>query len=727
MDYLLLMTGTPIQNNTDEIFTMFNLLDRVEFGHNRTRKLFREEYGELDDPQQVENLKTLLRSRMLRRMKDDVFTGVEAVPAKQETIIWVELTARQKELYRGLLDRRRGALQGKGDRYDRVGKLNNLDMELRKLCNHPVLVDGAEDLIADAVEREIKLASKSDDEAEAYAREETYVRCCGKMVLLNILLPKLKAEGHKVLIFSQMTRMLDLLQDYLEQRSYPCERLDGSVSGHDRQAAIDRFSAKSPSKRENTFVFLLSTRAGGVGINLTAADTVIIYDSDWNPQNDLQAMARCHRIGQDKQVTIYRLVTKMSYEEGMFKKSMSKLTMDQLLLTAEGAGADIIAKPKQKELENLIKFGAYDILKEETEAEVASATFGAQGIDAILASNTETIASGEQHSSFSKAPFAAPDANSNNMDINDPEFWSKVGGDKWASDALAAEEEEWGGRKKRTAAMQHKEYNPNYDDDAFDDFLSADEDADSEEEGRGRKKGKGGGGEAAKSRTRNRPSRAKVGLGLKCWNKVERERYRKEMLRLGPGRPDEILDNHSFRRSVPEARAFERALGAVMAEACDCAAQDSTAEGAGIVGATVAMAAAATMRLQVMREELEPGTEVEAELEGRWLAATVSGAGGGAGGGARVALVEYDTGTHVRLQWAAEVTPRPAHNEVPIGSLYHLRAKFQVLADPQFIEYLQKPTIRLKDQQSLNAMGRLQRLLARTVTNNQSAHTISAA
>ena len=105
----------------------------------------------------------------------------------------------------------------------------------------------------------------------------------------------------------------------------------------------------------------------------------------------------------------------------------------------------------------------------------------------------------------------------------------------------------------------------------------------------------------------------------------------------------------------------------------------------------------------------------------------MSGAGGGAGGGARVALVEYDTGTHVRLQWAAEVTPRPAHNEVPIGSLYHLRAKFQVLADPQFIEYLQKPTIRLKDQQSLNAMGRLQRLLARTVTNNQSAHTISAA
>ena len=184
-------------------------------------------------------------------------------------------------------------------------------------------------------------SEKSDDEAEAYAREETYVRCCGKMVLLNILLPKLKAEGHKVLIFSQMTRLLDILEDYCTMRNHKMVRIDGQTGGEEREQAVEDFNKPG----SDLFVFLLSTRAGGVGINLTAADTVIIYDSDWNPQNDLQAMARCHRIGQDKQVTIYRLVTKMSYEEGMFKKSMSKLTMDQLLLTAEGAGADIIAKP----------------------------------------------------------------------------------------------------------------------------------------------------------------------------------------------------------------------------------------------------------------------------------------------------------------------------------------------------------------------------------------------
>ena len=107
------------------------------------------------------------------------------------------------------------------------------------------------------------------------------------MVLLDKLLPKLRKEGHKILIFSQMVRMIDIIEEFCEFRKYTCERLDGRVAGNDRQKSIDRFN-----KQSDSFVFLLSTRAGGVGINLTAADTVLIFDSDWNPQNDIQAMVR---------------------------------------------------------------------------------------------------------------------------------------------------------------------------------------------------------------------------------------------------------------------------------------------------------------------------------------------------------------------------------------------------------------------------------------------------
>lgn len=149
------------------------------------------------------------------------------------------------------------------------------------------------------------LASGRRSEFERRRMEQFVIPTSGKMVLIDKLLPKLQKENHRVLIFSQMVKMIDIIDEYCEYRGYPCERLDGRISGNERQKAIDRFNTDKKS-----FVFLLSTRAGGVGINLTAADTVIIFDSDWNPQNDVQAMARCHRIGQQKSVTIYRLITR---------------------------------------------------------------------------------------------------------------------------------------------------------------------------------------------------------------------------------------------------------------------------------------------------------------------------------------------------------------------------------------------------------------------------------
>ena len=130
-------------------------------------------------------------------------------------------------------------------------------------------------------------------------------KACGKLVLLSKMLRKLKAENHRVLIFSQMTKLLDLLEDFLEGEGYKYERIDGSITGTLRQDAIDRFNADGAEQ----FVFLLSTRAGGLGINLYTADTVIIYDSDWNPHNDIQALSRAHRIGQKNKVSILRATT----------------------------------------------------------------------------------------------------------------------------------------------------------------------------------------------------------------------------------------------------------------------------------------------------------------------------------------------------------------------------------------------------------------------------------
>lgn len=133
----------------------------------------------------------------------------------------------------------------------------------------------------------------------------------GKLILLYKMLTKLKAQGHRVLIFSQMTRVLDLLEDFFEGHMWRYERLDGTITGSVRQAAIDRFNTPG----SDIFAFLLSTRAGGLGINLATADTVVIFDSDWNPHNDIQAFSRAHRIGQQNKVMIYRFVTKATVEE----------------------------------------------------------------------------------------------------------------------------------------------------------------------------------------------------------------------------------------------------------------------------------------------------------------------------------------------------------------------------------------------------------------------------
>ncbi|ORD92939.1 chromodomain DNA_Bprt, partial [Enterospora canceri] len=264
-----------------ELWALFNFMDSSTFS---SLSDFLEEY-KLNDIKDVEKLQELLKTLMLRRMKEDVET---TIPQKEETIIEVELTIAQKRYYRAILEKNFEFLVDSAKK--NVPNLINAMMELRKCCIHPYLLKGAEDV---CIREYLKRKSISDN--DYHINNDLYyqilINSSGKLVLLDKLLTKLQGK-HKVLIFSQMTKCLDLLGVYLEYRKFKYERIDGGVRGDLRQAAIDRFST------EDSFVFLLCTRAGGVGINLTAADTCVIFDSDWNPQNDLQAQARCHRIGQ---------------------------------------------------------------------------------------------------------------------------------------------------------------------------------------------------------------------------------------------------------------------------------------------------------------------------------------------------------------------------------------------------------------------------------------------
>lgn len=187
------------------------------------------------------------------------------------------------------------------------------------------------------------------------------------MLLLDKLLRRLKETGHRVLIFSQMVRMLDILAEYLQYRRFQFQRLDGSIKGEVRRQALDHFNKED----SEDFCFLLSTRAGGLGINLATADTVIIYDSDWNPQNDLQAQARAHRIGQKNQVNIYRLVSKNSIEEDIVERAKKKMVLDHLVIQSmDTTGRTVLNKSNstmaftKEEVNSILKFGAEELFKE---------------------------------------------------------------------------------------------------------------------------------------------------------------------------------------------------------------------------------------------------------------------------------------------------------------------------------------------------------------------------
>ncbi|KAL0323491.1 UNVERIFIED_CONTAM: ISWI chromatin-remodeling complex ATPase CHR11 [Sesamum angustifolium] len=327
-NYRLLITGTPLQNNLHELWSLLNFLLPEIFSSAETFDEWFQISGENDQQEVVQQLHKVLRPFLLRRLKSDVEKGL---PPKKETILKVGMSQMQKQYYRALLQKDLEVVNAGGERK----RLLNVAMQLRKCC---------------------------------------------KMVLLDKLLPKLKERDSRVLIFSQMTRLLDILEDYLMFRGHLYCRIDGNTGGDDRDASIEAFNKPGSEK----FVFLLSTRAGGLGINLATADIVILYDSDWNPQVDLQAQDRAHRIGQKKEVQVFRFCTEYTIEEKVIERAYKKLALDALVIQ-QGRLAEQKTVNKD-ELLQMVRFGAEMVFSSK------DSTITDEDIDRIIAKGEEATA-----------------------------------------------------------------------------------------------------------------------------------------------------------------------------------------------------------------------------------------------------------------------------------------------------------------------------------------------
>ncbi|XP_013858085.1 lymphoid-specific helicase [Austrofundulus limnaeus] len=373
-DNKLLLTGTPLQNNLAELWSLLNFLLPEVFDDLKSFESWFDisSLGEAENVVVAEReqnilsmLHQILTPFLLRRLKSDVTLEV---PPKKEIVVYAPLTPKQEAFYTAVVNKTIAKMLGQEkeeapvaltssgrpkrrsrkivdynedneetlslEKYlERIRKeaelspapvlevqspldaqitlkLQSILMLLKRCCNHPYLVEYP----LDPATQEFKI-------------DEQLVQSSGKFLILDRLLPALKKRGHKVLIFSQMTSILDILMDYCYLRGFQYSRLDGSMSYTERDENMKKFSSDP-----EIFIFLLSTRAGGLGINLTAADTVIIFDSDWNPQADLQAQDRCHRIGQTKPVVVYRLVTANTIDQKILERASTKRKLEQMVI-----------------------------------------------------------------------------------------------------------------------------------------------------------------------------------------------------------------------------------------------------------------------------------------------------------------------------------------------------------------------------------------------------------
>ena len=332
----LLITGTPLQNNLHELWALLNFLLPDVFGD---AEAFDQWFSSQNEDQDtvIQQLHRVLRPFLLRRVKADV---EKSLLPKQELNLYVGMSEMQVKWYQKILEKDIDAVNGAGGKRESKTRLLNIVMQLRKCCNHPYLFEGAEP-------------------GPPYTTDEHLVFNSGKMIILDKILNRMKEAGSRILIFSQMSRVLDILEDFCVFRGHKYCRIDGGTAHEDRISAIDTYNAPGSEK----FVFLLTTRAGGLGINLTSADIVVLYDSDWNPQADLQAMDRAHRIGQKKQVKVFRFITEHAIEEKVLERAAQKLRLDQLVIQQGRAQQQAKQAANKDELLGMIQHGAEKVFE----------------------------------------------------------------------------------------------------------------------------------------------------------------------------------------------------------------------------------------------------------------------------------------------------------------------------------------------------------------------------
>jgi len=372
----MLLTGTPLQNNMNELWALLHYLlpelftTTLDFqqwflepfkGVTSLANEYEVQLEAADEAQIISRLHTMLAPFLLQRTKAQVME--DRLPPKVEATVRVGLSAWQRRAYADL-ERQTIRLLSSEDKVE-TKKVNNAFMQLRKMVLHPYLF------------------------MSAYKPGEDLYRTSGKVEVLDRMLAKLLRFGHKTLIFSQFTSVLDVLGAYLNWRGYKFVRLDGQTPHEERRARIKTFNSEEEG---GPMVFLLSSRAGGLGLNLQAADTVILFDLDWNPQNDKQAVARAHRIGQQHEVRVFRLITESRVERHMERRCREKLDLEKKIM-----GAGMFSKGASQEaradmLRSILGLTGGAEAADAAEHPAASSGTSVEELSTLLARNSEETA-----------------------------------------------------------------------------------------------------------------------------------------------------------------------------------------------------------------------------------------------------------------------------------------------------------------------------------------------
>ena len=436
--FKLLLTGTPLQNNPRELFNLLQFLDA-----SIDAEAMEEEYDTLTK-ENVPRLHELIRPFFLRRTKAQV---LDFLPSMAQIIVPVTLTIVQKKLYKSILAKNSELIRSIFGGSARLAKteranLNNILMQLRKCLCHPFVYN-----------RDIEERSSNP-----VVSHRNLVDASSKLQLLEIMLPKLQERGHRVLIFSQFLNMLDIVEDFLDGLGLFYQRLDGSMNSLQKQKRIDEFNAPDSP----LFAFLLSTRAGGVGINLATADTVIILDPDFNPHQDIQALSRAHRIGQKKKVLVFQLTTRSTAEEKIMQIGKKKMALDHVLIEQMDADDDA-----GMDLESILRHGTEALFKDDSN----DIQYDSQSVDKLLdRSQIENTSTGKDDSAESQFSFARVWANdkgtledtleTNESDTSapDPSIWENIlkeREEEVAREAAARQEALGRGKRKRQVSVEN--------------------------------------------------------------------------------------------------------------------------------------------------------------------------------------------------------------------------------------------------------------------------------